>query len=82
MANLGMAYYRNKQVDKALDALVTACTLDPKDAEIRGNLGTIRRQKGDLPGAIADLEIAVKLKPDDGAVPEQPRRRVPRREAR
>ena len=64
-ANLGMAYYRNNQSDLALKALVTASTLDPNDAEIRGNLGTVRRQKGDVPGAIADLEVAVKLKPDD-----------------
>ncbi|HEX2686072.1 MAG TPA: tetratricopeptide repeat protein [Kofleriaceae bacterium] len=64
-ANLGMAYYRNQQVDQALKALITASTLDPNDAEIRGNLGTVRRQKGDLPGAIADLEVAVKLKPED-----------------
>jgi tetratricopeptide (TPR) repeat protein len=63
--NLGMAYYRNNQVDQAIKALVTASTLDPNDPEIRGNLGTVRRQKGDLTGAIADLEIAVKLKPDN-----------------
>ena len=60
-----MAYYRNNQIDLALKALSTASTLDPNDAEIRFNLGTVRRQKGDLPGAIADLEVAVKLKPDD-----------------
>ena len=64
-ANLGMAYYRNNQTDQALKALVTASTLDPNDAEIRGNLGTVRRQKGDFAGAIVDLEVAVKLKPDD-----------------
>ena len=64
-ANLGMAYYRNKQNDLALKALVTASALDPNDAEIRENLGTVRRQTGDLPGAIADLEAAVKLRPDD-----------------
>src|SRR5688572_15484605 len=64
-SNLGMAYYRAQQVDKALEALMIACKLDPKDAEIRGNLGTIRRQKGDTAGAIVDLELAVKYKPDD-----------------
>jgi tetratricopeptide (TPR) repeat protein len=64
-ANLGMAYYRNKQNDLALKALVTAIALDPNDAEIRENLGTVRRQTGDLPGAIVDLEAAIKLKPDD-----------------
>ena len=64
-ANLGMAYYRNKQDDQALKALITASTLDPNDGDIRGNLGTVRRQKGDITGAITDLEAAVKLKPDD-----------------
>jgi len=63
--NLGMAYYRNNQVDQALKALITASTIDPNDAEIRFNLGTVRRQKGDVAGAITDLEAAVKLKPDD-----------------
>jgi tetratricopeptide (TPR) repeat protein len=63
--NLGMAYFRNKQEDQALKALITASTLDPNDADIRGNLGTVRRQMHDYPGAIVDLEVAVKLKPDD-----------------
>jgi Flp pilus assembly protein TadD len=63
--NLGMAYYRNKQADLALKALIKASTLDPNDAEIRGNLGTVRRQTGDIAGAIVDLEAAVKLKADD-----------------
>jgi tetratricopeptide (TPR) repeat protein len=65
-SNLGMAYYRNNQADQALKALTTASALDPNDAEIRFNLGTVRRQKGDLAGAISDLEVAARLKPDDG----------------
>jgi tetratricopeptide (TPR) repeat protein len=63
--NLGMAYYRNNQMDQALKALITASTLDANNAEIRFNLGTVRRQMRDYPGAVADLEVAVKLKPDD-----------------
>src|SRR4029079_11072120 len=63
--NLGMAYFRNNQVDQALKALTTASSLDPNDAEIRFNLGTVRRQMRDYAGAIADLEVAVRLKPDD-----------------
>jgi tetratricopeptide (TPR) repeat protein len=63
--NLGMAYYRNNQPEKALKALVTASQLDANDAEIRFNLGTVRRQMRDYPGAVADLEVAVRLKPDD-----------------
>lgn len=63
--NLGTAYYRNHQLDPALKALVTASALDPNDGEIRGLLGAVRRQKGDLAGAIADLEAATRLKPED-----------------
>src|SRR5882757_99018 len=63
--NLGMAYYRNNQIDLALKTLIAASAMDPNDAEIRFNLGTVRRQKGDLTGAIADLEVAVRLKPEE-----------------
>jgi tetratricopeptide (TPR) repeat protein len=63
--NLGTAYFRNNQPDQALKALVTASSLDPNDAEIRFNLGTVRRQMKDYTGAVTDLEVAVKLKPDD-----------------
>lgn len=63
--NLGMAYYRNGQVDKALQTLIAASQMDPNDAQIRGNLGMVRRQKGDIPGAIVDLEASVRIKPDD-----------------
>jgi tetratricopeptide (TPR) repeat protein len=64
-SNLGAAYYHNNQIDLALKTLVTASALDPNDGDIRGLLGTVRRQKGDLPGAIADLEAATRLKPDN-----------------
>jgi Flp pilus assembly protein TadD len=63
--NLGTAYYHNNQLDLALKTLVTASALDPNDGEIRGLLGAVRRQKGDLAGAIADLEAATRLKPDN-----------------
>jgi tetratricopeptide (TPR) repeat protein len=63
--NLGTAYFRNNQPDQALKALVTASSLDPNDAEIRFNLGTVRRQMKDYTGAVTDLEVAVRLKPDD-----------------
>jgi tetratricopeptide (TPR) repeat protein len=63
--NLGTAYYHNHQIDLALKTLIAASALDPNDGDIRGLLGTVRRQKGDLPGAIADLEAATRLKPDN-----------------
>jgi len=63
--NLGTAYYHNNQIDLALKTLIAASALDPNDGDIRGLLGTVRRQKGDLPGAIADLEAATRLKPDN-----------------
>jgi len=63
--NLGTAYYHNHQLDLALKTLITASSLDPNDGDIRGLLGSVRRQTGDLPGAIADLEAATRLKPDN-----------------
>jgi tetratricopeptide (TPR) repeat protein len=63
--NLGVAYFRNNQNDQALKALVTASALDPNDADIRFNLGTVRRQMKDYAGAVTDLEVAVKLRPDN-----------------
>jgi tetratricopeptide (TPR) repeat protein len=63
--NLGTAYFHNHQPDLALKTLVAASALDPNDGEIRGLLGAVRRQTGDLPGAIADLEAATRLKPDN-----------------
>jgi len=62
--NLGTAYYHNKQLDLALKTLIAASAMDPNDGDIRGLLGTVRRQSGDLSGAIADLEAATRLKPD------------------
>lgn len=64
-ANLGTAYYHNHQIELALKTLIAASALDPNDGDIRGLLGTVRRQTGDLPGAIADLEAATRLKPDN-----------------
>lgn len=63
--NLGTAYFRNNQPEQALKALTTASALDPNDAEIRFNLGTVKRHLKDYTGAVTDLEVAVKLKPDD-----------------
>ncbi len=73
-SNLGMAQYRlwemngkkdQAQFDKAVASLTTAAGLDPKDGEIRYQLGTLRRVKGDNAGAIVDLEAATKLKPTE-----------------
>jgi tetratricopeptide (TPR) repeat protein len=71
-SNLGMAQYRLYEqggkkdaaiLDRAIGSLTTASGIDPKDGEIRYQLGTLRRVKGDTAGAIADLEAATKLKP-------------------
>ena len=66
--NLGLAYANSDppRFEDAKAALLTACRLDPKDAEIRAHLGTVRRKLNDNAGAIVDLEIATKLKPDEG----------------
>jgi tetratricopeptide (TPR) repeat protein len=65
--NLGSAYANSQpeRLDDALRVLTIACKLDPKDAEVRGKLGTVKRRKQDYAGAIVDLEVAVKLKPDE-----------------
>jgi Flp pilus assembly protein TadD len=49
------------ELDKAIASLSTAAQLAPADAEIRYQLGTLRRKKGDNSGAVADLELATKL---------------------
>ena len=74
-SNLGMAQYRlyeqggkkdAAELDKAIASLTTAAQIDAKDGEIRYQLGTLRRVKGDNAGAITDLEAATKLKPTEG----------------
>ena len=66
--NLGMAYANSEpaRLDDAVNALMTACRLDLKDWEIRAKLGAVLSKKGDIPKAITELEIATKLKPDEG----------------
>lgn len=73
-SNLGMAQYRLYEekkdaalLDKAIASLNTAAQIDPKDAEIRWQLGTLRRKKGDNAGAVTDLEAATKLKPTEAS---------------
>jgi tetratricopeptide (TPR) repeat protein len=65
--NLGTAYANSDpaRLDDAERALTTACHLAPKDPEVRAKLGTVKSKKGDYAGAIAELEIAVKLKADE-----------------
>jgi len=65
--NLGTAYAsaNPERLEDAKNALMTACKLDPKDAEVRALLGTVRRKLKDYAGAIVDLEIAVKQKQDE-----------------
>jgi tetratricopeptide (TPR) repeat protein len=63
-ANFRDASGKATRLDDALKALGTASQLDPKDAEIRYKLGTVRRQTGDYNGAITDLETAIKIKGD------------------
>ncbi|MGE5180964.1 MAG: tetratricopeptide repeat protein [Acidobacteriota bacterium] len=65
--NLGTAYANvdPPRLDDAERALMTACKLDPKDGQVRGLLGTVKRKKNDYAGAIVQLEIAVKTKDAD-----------------
>jgi tetratricopeptide (TPR) repeat protein len=65
--NLGSAYANSDppRLEDAERALTAACKLAPKDPEVRAKLGTVKSKRGDLAGAIADLEIAVNLKGDE-----------------
>src|SRR5262249_48730484 len=50
--------------EKALADNTRAIELDPRLAHAWGNRGIVRVRKGDLAGAISDLERALQLSPD------------------
>lgn len=59
----GIALYRLGKIDEALSDLTNAIALKqhPRFYDDRGNL---RAQKGDLDGALADLDKAIEIQPD------------------
>ncbi len=62
--NLGRAYDRSFQFEKALKCKLKAAELSPDDAEVRYGLGCTFCAKGDFPAAIKSFEEALVLKPD------------------
>lgn len=63
--NLGLAYYHNDKIEKAIAAYQTAIQLEPNFAEAYGGLGIIYRRTGDLEAAIRHCQKAIKIAPEN-----------------
>jgi tetratricopeptide (TPR) repeat protein len=62
--NLGRAYDRAFQFEKALECKRKAAELSPNDPEVSYSLGCSFCSKGDFLSATKSFEEALKLKPD------------------
>jgi tetratricopeptide (TPR) repeat protein len=62
--SLGYCYNRLSLKRKALEEFKNAAALDPRLAEAFLNMGNTQAELGDLPGAAASLQSAVRLQPD------------------
>lgn len=62
---LGQAHLRLNQDEDALRAFGEAIETDPAFPDAHGNRGALLAEMGRLPQALADLERAVKLRPDN-----------------
>jgi tetratricopeptide (TPR) repeat protein len=66
---LGVVYEKGKDLERALQAYSRAAELDPNLAEAHHGRGRLLRElKKDAPGALASLEKAAALSPDNGDV--------------
>jgi tetratricopeptide (TPR) repeat protein len=63
---LGMEYYEQGELDKAVAEFEKALALDPDDAEAHRNLGTAYGEQGRWEEAAAAYEKAIELAPDFG----------------
>jgi tetratricopeptide (TPR) repeat protein len=63
-ADLGAAFVRLGQAERAVGVLRTARRNDPDDFRLAANLGTARQLAGDLAGAVEALTEAVRLAPE------------------
>lgn len=61
---LGVAYFREKKLDAAIDAYNNGLRANPNDPVLLNNSGTIFFEKGNLQEAINRFQRAVNLKPD------------------
>jgi tetratricopeptide (TPR) repeat protein len=60
---LGHAYLSAGNIEKAEAWFRGAIAVEPKNVDAHANLGEALERKGDLPGAIAELELAYKIEP-------------------
>ncbi|MFO0946027.1 MAG: tetratricopeptide repeat protein [Planctomycetota bacterium] len=59
--NLGVAHYRKKQINEAIEAYEKAIELDPYSPLPRINMGQALEDQGKIPEATASFEAALKL---------------------
>src|SRR4051794_18295580 len=57
-------YLQQQRPDLAIPELQKAVALEPNDVDARGNLGVLLFFRGEYAGAISELRVAVKLKPE------------------
>ena len=63
--NLGLAYYHNGQIEKAVVAYKKAIQLEPHFADAYGGLAVIYWRRGDLNAAIRHCQKAIKIAPEN-----------------
>lgn len=63
--NLGVAYHKQGNLDKAIPTLKKAFLIDPNCFEAHYNLGNVYVERGLLDEAIDEYKKALKLNPDD-----------------
>jgi len=68
LSNLGTAALRDGEVEEAERLLVLATRIAPRFASAHGNLGVVRRRRGDIDGALAAHLAARDLEPFDHRV--------------
>jgi len=62
--NLGIALFKEGQIDEAISQYQTALRLEPNNAEAHYNLGAALAASGQTDEAIIQLQEAIRLKPD------------------
>jgi Tfp pilus assembly protein PilF len=62
--NLGLIYFGDRQLEKAVVQYKKAIAIDPKHANARLNLGIALAQAGSFDQAVTEYQEAIKVKPD------------------
>ena len=63
--NLGLAYYHEGKIERAITAYQKALQLEPNFADAYGGLGVIYWRNGDLDAAIRHCQKAIKIAPEN-----------------